>query len=71
MSETRTTTDMGLGLALIFGALAVFGALASTATSYRYAVAGEHLMQTASGVAIGLSMLFAALAIAALHRYGE
>lgn len=70
MSATKSS-DMGVGLALLFGALAVLGALASTATSYLYAVAGDHLMQTASGVAIGIAMLFAGLTIAALHRYGE
>ena len=70
MSETASS-EIGFGLALIFGALAVLGALASTATSYLYAMAGDHLMQTASGVAIAASMLFAGLTIAALHRYGE
>jgi hypothetical protein len=70
MSETPSS-EMGFGLALLFGALAVLGALASTATSYLYAMAGDHLMQTASGVTIALSLLFGSLTIAVLHRYGE
>lgn len=71
MSESRTSTDMGFGLALVFGALAVVAALLTTATSFLYAMEGEHFMQTASGVAVAAAMVFAGLAIVALHRFGE
>lgn len=71
MAESGSATEMGTGLAIAFGALAVIAALATAATSQLYAMNGTHVMQTASGVAIAASLLFAGLAIAVLHRYGE
>ncbi len=71
MTAARTATDLGFGLAIAFGALSILAALGSTATSYSYAMAGSHLMQLLSGVTVGLAVLFGALAIAALHLFGE
>jgi hypothetical protein len=71
MAESPAATDMGTGVAMAFGALAVIAALATAATSTLYAIDGAHVMQTASGAAVASSMLFAALAVVALHRYGE
>lgn len=71
MTGSRTATDMGVGIALVFATLAVVAALATTATGYLYALDGDHLMQTASGIAVAASMAFAGLAILALHRFGE
>lgn len=71
MADSRTVTDMGVGVALALGTLAVVAALATTAMGYLYALEGDHLVQTASGVAVAASMTFAGLAIVALHRYGE
>jgi hypothetical protein len=71
MTADTTATDVGFGLAIAFGALAILAALGSTATSYRYAIDGSSFMQLLSGVTVGLAVLFGALAIAALHLYGE
>lgn len=71
MSAHGSGTDMGFGLAVVFGALSVLGALAATATSYLALVDGSYEMQLFSGVGIGLAMLFAGLAVAALHLYGD
>ena len=71
MTESKSATDMGVGLAMVFGALAVVAALATAATAFLYAVDGAHVMQTASGAAVAAAMLFAGLSVAALHRFGE
>lgn len=71
MAETRRKTDMGVGLALAFGALAGIAALATTGTGYLYALAEDHTMQVASGVGVALAFVFGGLAIAALHAYAE
>jgi hypothetical protein len=70
MAATQSGEDMGTGLSMAFGALAVVAALASTATAYLYAMGGDHAMQTASGLSIAAAMLFGGLAVAVLHRYG-
>lgn len=71
MADLGAGTDLGFGLAVVFGTLAVLGAAATTTTSYLAAVGGNHETQLLSGVAVGLAMLFGGLAIAALHVYGE
>ncbi|MHB9286281.1 hypothetical protein ACKVMT_04485 [Halobacteriales archaeon Cl-PHB] len=70
MSERTQQSDLGIGLAVAFGALAVLGALATTASSYISSMNHSALMQTVSGVSVGLAMLFGAIAIAVLHIYG-
>lgn len=70
MAESPAATDMGIGLGIAFGALAILAALAAAATSYEYAFGGDHLMQLLSGVAIAVAMALGGLAIAATHRYG-
>ncbi len=70
MTDTSQGSDLGIGLAIAFGALAVLGALASTASSYLASMDHNALMQTVSGVSVGLAMLFGSLAVAVLHIYG-
>lgn len=71
MPAHGSNTDMGFGLAVVFAALSILGALAATGTSYLAVVGGNHGMQAISGVGIGLAMLFGGLAIAAMHVYGN
>lgn len=71
MTETRTGTDKGVGMAIAFGVLALVGALATAGTSYAYALESAHAMQVYSGVALAVTMLFGGLSIAVLHAYGE
>lgn len=71
MTAGRTATDLGFGLAIAFATLSILAALATTATSYVYALGGDHGMQTLSGVSVALALLFGGVAIAAMHVYGE
>lgn len=71
MTDTRTQTDLGVGLAIAFSALALVGALGTTATSYLYALESDHSMQVLSGVALAVTLLCAGLAISVLHIYGD
>jgi len=72
--ETRTRTDKGLGLGVLFSIVAVGGALATAALGYTYAVnhaAGEaaRATQVNAGIAFGVGLLAAGLAVTALHVY--
>lgn len=71
MTAPQAATDMGVGLAMVFGAFAVVASVVTVATSYLQAIHGEHAMQTASGVAIAAAMVFAGLSVVALHRFDE
>jgi hypothetical protein len=62
MSETATSTDLGFGLGLIFGAMAILGA------ALMFLTASDHLL---AGWSFGLAMLAAALSVAALHLFTE
>lgn len=69
MSESTTATDLGIGLAIVFGALALLGALATAGAGYAAALHDDHTLQLLSGVGIGLTLLFGGLAVAAMHVY--
>lgn len=71
MSHSQATTDMGVGLAAVFGVLALVGALAMAGTAYLAVLNGVYAFQLLSGVALAVTLVFGALAIAALHRYAE
>lgn len=71
---TTTQTDLGIGLGLLFSLIAVGAALATTVLGYTYAInhaAGEaaRATQINAGLAFGLAVLAAGLAVAALHVY--
>ena len=71
MTSATNATDLGFGLAIAFTTLAILAAVATTGTSYVYALSGDHGMQVLSGVAVALAVLFGGVAIAAMHIYGE
>lgn len=60
MAETASASDMGIGLSILFGALAVLGAV----TMY---LAADDQVVAAGG--FGLAVLAGSLAVAALHVY--
>ena len=60
MTTNAESTDAGIGLPLVFGALATLGAIGMLVT------AGD---QT-SGYAFAAAVVFASLAVVSLHRYG-
>ena len=64
---TESATDMGVGLALLFGVLAIGGAALTGINSYNYAIREAQGIETTgllanSGIAFGV-------AIVALHVY--
>lgn len=72
--STSTQSDLGTGLGLLFSLAAIGAAIVTTVLGYNYAInhaAGEaaRATQINAGVAFGLAMLFAALAVTAVHVY--
>jgi hypothetical protein len=61
MSETVARSDMGIGLALFFGVLAVVGA------GGMFVAADQQIV---AGWSFALAMVGGTLAIAAVHLYG-
>jgi hypothetical protein len=71
MAEQAQATDMGTGLAFVFGVIALLGALASTVASYQYSLNEGGGLLLISGIGIAVAMLAGGLAVAALHAFGE
>ena len=68
MAEYAGRSDMGVGLAFVFGGIAVLAALVTTVTSYMDAVGGSD-MQVVAGLGMAVAMLAGGLAVAAIHIY--
>lgn len=71
---TESATDMGLGLSLVFALVALGGAAMTGITSYNYAIRHAQGIETSgllanSGIAFGAAIVFASLAIVAMHVY--
>ena len=65
---------MGLGLGLLFGVLALGGAALTAINSYNYAIRDAQGLDTGnllatSGLAFGVAVVGASLAIVAIHVY--
>ncbi|WP_302080407.1 DUF7525 family protein [Salinibaculum rarum] len=69
MAETTQASDKSLGLSITFGVIALLGTLGMLATSYLYALNGDHQMQLYSGVAFAVAVVGGGLAIAVLHMF--
>jgi len=69
MADTVRGSDTGVGLSLLFGAVAVLGALATFGTSYVSVLTHGNGMQVLSGVALAVTLLAAGMAIAAIHLF--
>ena len=74
--STSTQSDLGVGLGLLFSLIAVGAAIATTVLGYNYAInhaAGEaaRATQINAGIAFGLALLAAGLAVTAVHVYGN
>ncbi|MDS0283151.1 DUF7525 family protein [Haloarcula onubensis] len=73
---TESASDMGVGLGALFGVVAVVAAAVTAVNSYNYAVREAQGLDTAglltnSGVAFGVAMVAASLALVAIHVYAE
>jgi hypothetical protein len=74
MTSTESQTDMGIGLGLLFGLVAVGAAALMAINAYDYAILHAQGGDTsgllvASGWAFGIAMLTAGLAVMAIHVY--
>jgi apolipoprotein N-acyltransferase len=70
MTETTSESDMGIGLGLLFGVVAVLAALAMAGTAYVTALSDHaETMQLLSGVALAVAFLAGGLSISAIHLY--
>lgn len=72
--STETATDKGVGLGLLFGVIALGGAALTGIFSYNYAIRGAQGLETSgllanSGLAFGVAMVAASLALVAIHVY--
>ncbi|MFC6757805.1 MULTISPECIES: DUF7525 family protein [Haloarcula] len=73
---TESATDMGIGLGALFGIVALLGAGVTAVTSYNYAIRDAQGLDTAglltnSGLAFGVAIVAASLALVAIHVYAE
>jgi len=66
---TARGSDMGTGMAFVFGLIALLAALVTTVASFVDATGGGEL-QVVSGLGIAVAMLAGGLAVAALHIWG-
>jgi hypothetical protein len=69
MAQTTRGSDTGLGLSLLFGVVALLGALATFGTSYVSFLTDDHGMQVLSGIALAATLLAAGVAVAAIHLF--
>jgi len=73
---TNSATDMGIGLGALFGVVALIGAGVTAVSSYNYAIRDAQGLDTAglltnSGIAFGVAIVAASLALVAIHVYAE
>ena len=73
---TESASDMGVGLGALFGVVALIGAGVTAVSSYNYAIRDSQGLETAglltnSGLAFGVAMVAASLALVAMHVYAE
>ena len=67
---------MGVGLGALFGVVAVLAAAATAVTSYNYAIRDAQGLDTAglltnSGLAFGVAIVAASMALVAIHAYAD
>jgi len=73
---TESATDMGIGLGAMFGIVALLGAGVTAVSSYNYAIRDAQGLDTTglltnSGLAFGVAIVAASLALVAIHVYAE
>jgi len=73
---TESKTDMGMGISLVFGLVALGATLLTGISSYNYAVRGAQGLDTSgllvnSGLAFGVAIVAASFALVAIHVYAE
>lgn len=69
MASNVPRTDKGLGLGLVFGIVTVVAILLTALNGFAYAVEGAAQLRITSGIAFGIGLLTAGLAIVAIHVF--
>ena len=71
MAETKQASDKSLGLSITFSVVAALATLGMLATSYLYALNGDHQMQLYSGYAFAVAIVAGGLAVAVIHMFDD
>jgi hypothetical protein len=71
MAETKQASDKSLGLSITFSVVAALATLGMLATSYLYALNGDHQMQLYSGYAFATAIVAGGLAVAVIHMFDD
>ncbi|MFC7027975.1 hypothetical protein ACFQJ5_10830 [Halomicroarcula sp. GCM10025324] len=69
MASNTPETDMGLGLGLVFGIVALIAVVLTATNGYAYALNGVAQVRITSGIVFGIGLLAAGLSIVAIHVY--
>ncbi|MFC7019056.1 MULTISPECIES: DUF7525 family protein [Haloarcula] len=69
MASNSPGTDMGIGLGLVFGIVALAAVVLTAANGYAYALNGVASVRVTSGIVFGVGLLAAGLSIVAIHVY--
>lgn len=69
MATTSSRTDLSVGLGLLFSIIALLASAATAVFGYSNAVEHARALQVNGGIAFGVAMAAAALAIIAIHAY--
>ncbi|MFC6865058.1 hypothetical protein ACFQGE_16540 [Halomicroarcula sp. GCM10025817] len=69
MASNSPGTDMGIGLGLVFGIVALVAVVLTAANGYAYALNGVASVRVTSGIVFGIGLLAAGLSIVAIHVY--
>ena len=67
MAETKSGSDLGTGVSLFFGFVAVAAAVATASTAYLSESQGSDTMQLLSGIALAVALIAAGIAVVAIQ----
>ncbi len=67
MAETKSGSDLGTGVSLLFGFVAVAAAVVTAGTAYASETQGSDTMQLLSGIALATALIAAGIAVVAIQ----
>lgn len=67
MAETKSGSDLGTGVSLLFAFVAVAAAVAMAGTAYVSETQGSDTMQLLSGIALAVAFIAGGIAVAAIQ----
>ena len=69
MAETKRGSDLGTGVGMLFGLVAVVAAIATAATAFLSETQGSDTMQLLSGIALAVALLAGGVAVVAIQVF--